>query len=280
MFFGTNQTFKIKLSGSVATNQCPWVALAISSSNTATASNGVTNNTSDVTVVSATSGALKWFNLRNADTASITLIGIYDDNGTQRNIFQIVMDIGDHLEVNSTGNWQVRTSSGGVKQSGGITGALGSTANRLIRVNGTGGSSIQAGVDVTLDDSGFFGIGVSGSADRAIHLGAGKSSRSTIYTLTDGATITMDMTQSNLFEVTLNGSRTLANPSNLQPGQTGCVFIAQNGTGSNTLAYGSYWDFVGGVTPVLSTPANSVDRLDYIVRSTTSIHAVLSKAIV
>jgi hypothetical protein len=167
-----------------------------------------------------------------------------------------------------------------VPSTGYVTGgALGPTPQRLVRVHGTSGTAVQAGVDVTLDDDGRLGLGMAGSADRAFHLGAGKSSRSTIYTLTDGATITIDMTQANLFEVTLAGNRTLANPSSLQPGQAGCIFIVQDGAGSRMLAYGSYWDFTGGVTPVLSTSANSVDRLDYVVRSTTSIHAVLSKAI-
>jgi hypothetical protein len=59
-------------------------------------------------------------------------------------------------------------------------------------------------------------------------------------------------------------------------GQSGSVFIVQDGTGSRTLAYGSYWDFAAGTAPTLTTAANAVDRIDYIVRSTTSIHAVMT----
>jgi hypothetical protein len=50
----------------------------------------------------------------------------------------------------------------------------------------------------------------------------------------------------------------------------------QDATGSRTLAFGSYYDFAGGTAPTLSTAANAVDRLDYIVRSSTSIHAVFT----
>jgi hypothetical protein len=98
----------------------------------------------------------------------------------------------------------------------------------------------------------------------------------TITTLTDGATITPAFSDSCNFTVTLGGNRTLANPTGLVAGQSGSIFIVQDGTGSRTLAYGSYWDFAAGTAPTLTTAANSVDRIDYIVRSTTSIHAVMT----
>lgn len=95
-----------------------------------------------------------------------------------------------------------------------------------------------------------------------------------IAALTDGATITPDFATNNNFTVTLGGNRTMANPSNLQAGQSGSIFIVQDATGSRTLSWGSYWDFVGGTAPTLTTTANAVDRVDYVVRSTTSIHTV------
>ena len=102
--------------------------------------------------------------------------------------------------------------------------------------------------------------------------------RGTITTLTDGATITPDFAASNNYTVTLAGNRTLANPSNLTAGQSGSIFIVQDSTGSRTLSFGSYWDFAGGTAPTLTTDASAVDRVDYIVRSTTSIHAVFTAA--
>ena len=95
-----------------------------------------------------------------------------------------------------------------------------------------------------------------------------------VDTLTDGATITPNFADNTVFTVTLGGNRTMANPTNMVVGQTGSIFIAQDGTGSRTLAWGSYWDFVNGVAPTLSTAASAVDRVDFIVRSATSIQAV------
>jgi hypothetical protein len=100
--------------------------------------------------------------------------------------------------------------------------------------------------------------------------------RGSISTLTDGATITPDFALANNYTVTLGGNRTLANPTNLTAGQSGSIFVVQDGTGSRTLAYGSFWDFIGGTAPTLTTTANAVDRIDYVVRTTGSIHAVFT----
>ena len=105
-----------------------------------------------------------------------------------------------------------------------------------------------------------------------------KSSSCSVSTLTDGETITPNFADANLFSITLGGNRTLANPTNMTVGQTGVIFIVQDGSGSRTLAYGNYYDFPGGIAPVLSTAASSVDLLSFIVRSSTSICCQLVKA--
>ena len=97
--------------------------------------------------------------------------------------------------------------------------------------------------------------------------------RGTVSALTDGATITPDFAVANNFSVTLGGNRTLANPTNLTAGQSGIITITQDGTGSCTLAYGSYWKFAGGTAPTLTTTASAVDVLAYYVESTTRITA-------
>lgn len=98
--------------------------------------------------------------------------------------------------------------------------------------------------------------------------------RGEITTLTSATTITPNFADSNNFTVTLGHNATIANPTNLTAGQSGSIFLVQDGTGSRTAAWGSYWDFAGGTAPTLTTTASAVDRIDYIVRSSTSIHAV------
>ena len=102
--------------------------------------------------------------------------------------------------------------------------------------------------------------------------------RATITTLTSGATVTPDFAASNNYTLTLDQNLTIANPTNLTAGQSGSIFLVQDSTGSRTASWGSYWDFAGGTAPVLTTTAAGIDRVDYIVRSSTSIHAVATLA--
>jgi len=120
------------------------------------------------------------------------------------------------------------------------------------------------------------GLGVTGNTTVTGEVSITGPSRGNITTLTDAATITPDLDNSDIFTVTLGGNRTMANPSNITAGQTGSIFIAQDGTGSRTLTWGSYWEFSTGTAPTLSTTASAVDRVDFIVRSTTSIQAVFT----
>jgi len=100
--------------------------------------------------------------------------------------------------------------------------------------------------------------------------------RSNIVTLTDAANIAYDMDDGNNATVTLGGNRTLDNPSNITVGQSGSIFLVQDGSGSRTCSFGSSFDFAGGTAPTLTTTANAVDRIDYVVRTTTSIHCVFT----
>jgi hypothetical protein len=102
-----------------------------------------------------------------------------------------------------------------------------------------------------------------------------KGQRGEITALTSAATITPDFADSNNFSVTLDTNATLANPSNIVAGQSGCIWITQDGTGSRTLAYGADWEFTGGTAPTLSTTAGAVDCLVYAVQSSTKITATL-----
>ena len=107
----------------------------------------------------------------------------------------------------------------------------------------------------------------------------GTSSRAynPITTLTDATSITSDFAKGNNFLVTLGGNRTLAAPSNAVAGQSGSIYVIQDGTGSRTLAYNAAWQFVSATVPTLSTGAGDVDMLVYMTRSATTIDAVLLK---
>ena len=107
-----------------------------------------------------------------------------------------------------------------------------------------------------------------------------KAQRGTIDAVSVGAAnVTLDFANTNHFALTLGTNTNLNRPSNLTAGQAGSIFIVQDGTGSRTLSYSSVFDFAGGEAPTLTTTASAVDRIDYVVRSSSSIHAVATLAL-
>lgn len=94
-----------------------------------------------------------------------------------------------------------------------------------------------------------------------------------ITTLTSSTSITIDLSDSNNFKVTLDHNATFNNPSNPTAGQTGSIFITQGSTGG-TASWGTSWDFIGGTAPTLTTTTAGVDRIDYVVLDSTNIQAV------
>jgi len=94
-----------------------------------------------------------------------------------------------------------------------------------------------------------------------------------IGSISYASTITLDFRTANNFTTTLTGNVNFANPSNISAGQSGVLFIIQDGTGGRTATFGSYWDFSDGTAPTLSTGANAVDMIAWIARSSTKISA-------
>jgi len=87
----------------------------------------------------------------------------------------------------------------------------------------------------------------------------------------ENGTITLDFGSSNNFKMTLTGNGTLGAPTNASGGQSGSIFILQDGTGSRTLAYNAVFAFAGGTAPTLTTTASGQDALLYYVQDPSTI---------
>ena len=73
------------------------------------------------------------------------------------------------------------------------------------------------------------------------------------------------------FVWTLSNNTTLANPSTEKVGQVGFFVFVQDGTGSRTLSLGSEYKTAGAAGITLSTTANAVDIVPYVVSASGSI---------
>lgn len=87
-----------------------------------------------------------------------------------------------------------------------------------------------------------------------------------IITLTDGATVTVDLSKRGIHAVTLGGNRILA-VSNATVGQTFVLRLLQDGTGSRTVTWFTTIKWVDGVAPTLTTTINKADTFGFIVTS-------------
>ena len=110
-------------------------------------------------------------------------------------------------------------------------------------------------------------------ADEVNAFTAGQSG--TVVTLTETTTVAVDLALGNNFSLTLTGTATTVGaPTNAVAGQSGSIFVIQDATGGRTLGWNTAWKFATGTVPTLSTAGDAVDRVDYIVKGASEIHAV------
>ena len=82
---------------------------------------------------------------------------------------------------------------------------------------------------------------------------------------------TLDYDANSNFVLTATGNVTLVNPTTETVGQTGIIVFIQDGTGSRTLSTGTQYEWPAGTAGTISTAANSVDVIPYVVDAADSI---------
>jgi hypothetical protein len=118
----TTKSLQFKLGGTITTNQLPFAASYVDTTGTTTTPNeqdGVSNNTTAVTVVSApassTQRLIKNITIQNADTAAATVTIIYNNNSTLRNVFVATLAVGDQLIYEDGSGWVCLDTNGKIK---------------------------------------------------------------------------------------------------------------------------------------------------------------------
>jgi hypothetical protein len=108
-----------------------------------------------------------------------------------------------------------------------------------------------------------------GTANKLIAAGQIYSANAPVATSGTG-TYTIDMTAGRVFQRTMTGNTTLANPTTEVAGMSGVIYFIQDATGGFTLSLSSDWKPIGG-TPTIATAANKVNVFSYYVRSANNI---------
>ena len=192
-----------------------------------------------------------------------------------------------------SGNLRSDTSADGIQID--ATDGSASNAGDLILLDGTDGSATNAGSsllfeDGTGDPANYFNNNIKFSGD--VKVGSATITEDTTNNqlqindqvvsfgkTTIGATqivdsdtfkgatdsVLLDFNSFQNFIITLEGNVTLANPSTENVGQTGVMVFIQDSSGSRSLTLGGDYESVGGSGITLSTGANAVDILPYMV---------------
>ena len=196
-------------------------------------------------------------------------------------------------DTSITGNLRSDTSADGIQID--ATDGSASDAGDLILLDGTDGSATNAGSsllfeDGTGDPANYFNNNIKFSGD--VKVGSATITEDTTNNqlqindqvvsfgkTTIGATqivnsdtfagatdsVLVDFNSFQNFIITLEGNVTLANPTTENVGQTGVMVFIQDSSGSRSLTLGGDYESVGGSGITLSTGANAVDILPYMV---------------
>ena len=129
--------------------------------------------------------------------------------------------------------------------------------------------------DILIKDGGTIGVASDADVITIASTGVTTFSKAVVgSTDTDTSntgSVTLDFNTNQNFILTFTGNVTLANPSTESVGQTGVIICIQDGTGSRTLSLGTDYETAGGAGITLSTAANAVDVIPYVVKASGSI---------
>ena len=173
----------------------------------------------------------------------------------------ITSTVSNPVTLNVTGN---TTFSNNVLFTAGANvyanGALG-TAGQSLLSNGSSVYWAFSGVNVA---SQYAWTNTQSFSNTVTFNGTVSSQANTLnQTLTDGATISWDVSAGQIATVTLGGNRTMAAPTNLKV-TTYLLHVIQDGTGSRTLTWNAIFKWPAGTAPPLTTTAAARDIFSFV----------------
>jgi len=234
------------------TNSLALNAASFSIGGTAVTATATELNYTDV----ATLGTVEASKAVTADSNADVLFG--DDDkllfgaGSDLQIYHDSANGNSVIHDAGTGNLRIRADDFQVTNAA-------ATVNLIFANDSTGVVTLYHNGNAKLETTSY-GIDISGSA---------VADTDTSGSHTGSQTPDFDTYQN--FVWTLTGNTTLANPTTEKVGQTGFFVFVQDATGSRVLSLGTDYETAGGAGITLSTAANAVDIVPYVVKASNSI---------
>ena len=177
-----------------------------------------------------------------------------------------IVQVGSNIDV-SAGVISVATATTAVKgilqvtNGSGLSLTSGTLSLNLANGTGTPGVVFQGSSGLVTIVNGAVDLvsGLSGSVLLNAQNTFTKSQATALVTITDAATITPDLSLSNVQKVTLAGNRTFAAPTNAVVGGEYTLVISQDATGTRTGTFNAAYKFRSGQSTTLTTTASKTD---------------------
>ena len=248
----TTKTIKVNMSGAAATTNPDYIVSYADNNGTAFtegALDGALNGVTDVTVVSAPASStrriIKKIFIENKDTAAVTITVKYDNNGTQRTLVKVTLNVGDTWSSDGTYD-----TNGALKQTLGAVN-LASVTGTLPIANGGTGATTLAGASITTY------TGTETLTNKTLTNPTVTNYTETLFTANTSTAITVALTNGTVQQLTLTGNATITMPAQ-GAGKSFIIMLKQDATGSRSVTWSTV-TWPSATAPTITGTASKQD---------------------
>ena len=248
----TTKTIKVSMSGAAATTNPDFTASYADNNGTTfteAANDGALSGASDITVVAAPSSGyrriIKKIFIENKDTAAVTITVKYDNNGTQRNIVKVTLNVGDTWSTDGTFD-----TYGSLKQTLGTVNLASVTGTLAIANGGTGATTLAGASIVTY-------TGTETLTNKTLTNPTVTNYVETLYAANTSTAITVSLANGTVQQLTLTGNATITMPT-VGAGKSFIIMLKQDGTGSRSVTWSTV-TWPSATAPTITGTASKQD---------------------
>ena len=248
----TLKTIKVAMSGAAATTNPDFTAAYADNNGTTfteAANDGALSGVTDVTVVAAPASGyrriIKGIFIENKDTAPVTITVKYDNNGTQRTIAKVTLNVGDTWSTDATFD-----TYGSLKQTVGTVNLANVTGTLPIANGGTGATTLAGASIVTY-------TGTETLTNKTLTNPTVTNYVETLYAANTGTAITVSLANGTVQQLTLTGNATITMPTAVA-GKSFIIMLKQDATGSRSVTWSTV-TWPSATAPTITGTASKQD---------------------